>query len=167
MKLTEAKLKELILEIMTEPQLPADFPTEYLEKLRSLTYSNNPEDLNSANSLFASLGYEGLTGNYFLDMEEYKKPAEFERMGQETADMFEPDLNQYGFRSTKDEYDSRDIERADYNATRAMIRRAEKALGPDASFKAKQDYLQRLDKRYRSTRSPNEKPKDKKKGWTK
>ena len=71
MRLTEAKLKELILEIMTVPQLPADFPTEYLEKLRSLTYSNNPEDLNNANSLFASLGYEGLTGNYFLDMEEY------------------------------------------------------------------------------------------------
>lgn len=159
MKLTEAKLKELILEIMTKPQLPADFPSEHLEKLKSLTYSNNPEDLNSANSLFAALGYEGLTGNYFLDMEEYENPAEFERRGQETADMFEPDLNQYGFRYPKDEYDSRDIGYADDRAQRAMIRRAEKALGPDASFKAKQAYLQRLDKRYRSTRNPNEKPK--------
>ena len=79
MKLTESKLKELILEIMTKPQLPADFPSEHLEKLRLLTYSNNPEDLNHANSLFAALGYEGVTGNYFLDMEEYKNPAEFER----------------------------------------------------------------------------------------
>ena len=143
---------------MTEPQLPADFPAEYLEKLRSLTYSNNPEDLNSANSLFAAYGYEGITGNYFLDMEEYKNPAEFERRGQATADMFSTYPNS-GYRYPKDEYDSRDIERADYNARQAMFRKAEKALGPDASFKAKQDYLQRLDKRYRSTRNPNEKPK--------
>ena len=168
MRLTEAKLKELILEIMTVPQLPADFPTEYLEKLRSLTYSNNPEDLNNANSLFASLGYEGLTGNYFLDMEEYENPAEFERMGQKTADMLEP-VGDHGYRHPKDEYDDRYIERADYNATRAMIRKAEKALGPDASFKAKQDYLQKLDKRYRSTRNPNDRSPRTigKRGWAK
>ena len=163
MKLTEAKLKELILEIMTKPQLPADFPSEHLEKLKSLTYSNNPEDLNSANSLFAALGYEGITGNYFLDMEEYENPVEFERRGQATADMFSPDpehrADGKSYRFPKDEYDSRDIDRADDSAQRAMIRRAEKALGPDASFKAKQAYLRKLDKRYRSTRNPNEKPK--------
>ena len=158
MKLTESKLKELILEVMTFPQLPADFPSEHLEKLRLLTYSDNPEDLNAANSLFAALGYEGITGNYFLDLEEYENPAEFERMGQATADMLSTDVDG-GYRYPKDGYDGDDIGYADNRAQRAMIRRAEKALGPDASFKAKQAYLQRLDKRYRSTRNPNEKPK--------
>ena len=89
MKLTEAKLKQMIMEVAfpKKPELPKDFPMQHLDKLKELTYEsdrhNNPEKSDEyrkqAAELFAALGYKSPpslrnpTGNYFLDMKAYEK----------------------------------------------------------------------------------------------
>lgn len=89
MKLTEAKLKQMIMEIAfpKKPELPKDFPMQHLDKLRVMTYEGDrhndaeksDEYREQAAELFAALGYksppslQNPTGNYFLDTKVYEK----------------------------------------------------------------------------------------------
>ena len=70
MKLTEAKLKKLIVEVINEgkamPKPPAGFPMDKIEKINNLINSDMEGDVDQAHSIMSALGAESYVPDYIL-----------------------------------------------------------------------------------------------------
>ena len=84
MKLTEEKLKQLIVEVMSEHLTkvdpPKDIPPEFLDKIHSLIDSGDPEYINQAQSFIDALGGDP---NYVRNYIEYPEVGDMEKLGNE------------------------------------------------------------------------------------
>ena len=159
MKLTESKLKQMIKEeletVLNEINIAPDPNTKIPITDKQLGKVHNTiekGDLEQAQSFIDA--FEG-DPDYVQKYVEYNRPAEFERMGQDTADMFHPMVKgPYGstYRKVKDEYSFDDIMASDLAASRKMSDRAKEELGPGADMTDIYNKIDALKKRYRSGR---------------
>ena len=91
MKLTESKLKELIVEVLSEartmPEPPKGLTPEQLDKVHSLIMSGDQESLNTAQAFIDAFGGDP---NYVDQFVEYNQVGDLEKLGNQVADMYEP-----------------------------------------------------------------------------
>jgi hypothetical protein len=91
MKLTEAKLKQIIVEVLSEvrtmPEPPEGLSPEQLEKVHSLIMSGDQESLNTAQAFIDAFGGDP---NYVDQFVEYNQVGDLEKLGNQVADMYEP-----------------------------------------------------------------------------
>ena len=91
MKLTESKLKQLIVEVLSEvrtmPEPPEGLTPEQLEKVHSLIMSGDQESLNTAQAFIDAFGGDP---NYVDQFVEYNQVGDLEKLGNQVADMYEP-----------------------------------------------------------------------------
>ncbi len=81
MKLTESKLKQLIVEVMNEVRVAPDYDyfatDDQITKIRSLLDSGNPESINMAKSILDALG---ASPRYFDDYMRNQEVGEVEKL---------------------------------------------------------------------------------------
>ena len=81
MKLTESKLKQLIVEVMNEVRVAPDYDyfatDDQIVKIRSLLDSGNPESINMAKSILDALG---ASPRYFDDYMRNQEVGEVEKL---------------------------------------------------------------------------------------
>jgi hypothetical protein len=91
MKLTEPKLKQMIVEVINEvrtmPEPPEGLSPEQLEKVHSLIMSGDQESLNTAQAFIDAFGGNP---NYVDQFVEYNQVGDLEKLGNQVADMYEP-----------------------------------------------------------------------------
>ena len=159
MKLTKETLKTIIKEeletvlneinIAPNPNTKIPITDKQLGKIHDTIEKG---DLEQAQAFIDA--FEG-DPDYVQKYIEYNRPAEFERMGQATADMYHPMVKgPYGstYRKLKDEYSFEDIMASDLAANKKMIDRTRKELGPNADKADIRKKIDALMKRYRSGR---------------
>ena len=90
MKLTEAKLKKLIVEVLNEvrtlPEMPM-FTRNQLDKLHTLIDSGDESYINMARSIIDGKGGDP---NYVDQYIAYQEVGDIEKLGNQVADMYEP-----------------------------------------------------------------------------
>jgi hypothetical protein len=138
MKLTEAKLKQLIREeleaVMNEVNIAPDPNTKIPitdKQLGKIHAAIEKGDLEQA-QLFID-AFEG-DPDYVQKYIEYGRPMEFERLGQSASDMFKPrDSAEINYRVLKPEYSFSDVNKFNDEAYKLAKQRAKEMLPPDAS----------------------------------
>jgi len=90
MKLTESKLKELIVEVLNEirvrPTPPEALTPEQLDKIHELILSGNEENMNMAQSLIDGFGGDP---NYVENYIEYETTGDLEKLGNKHAELYD------------------------------------------------------------------------------
>ena len=70
MQLTKEKLKQLIVEVLSEgkamPKPPAGFPMDKIDKINNLINSNTEGDVDQAHSIMSAFGAESYVPDYIL-----------------------------------------------------------------------------------------------------
>ena len=90
MKLTESKLKELIVEVLSEvrvrPTPPKGITPDQLDKIHELILSGNEENINMAQSLIDA--FKG-DPNYAENYIEYEEVGDLEKLGNKHAELYD------------------------------------------------------------------------------
>ena len=90
MKLTEAKLKQLIVEVMTEvrvrPTPPKGLTQDQLDKIHELILSGDEESINMAQSLIDGFGGDP---NYAESFYQYETTGDLEKLGNKRAELYD------------------------------------------------------------------------------
>ena len=90
MKLTEAKLKQLIVEVMTEvrvrPTPPEGLTQDQLDKIHKLILSGDEENINMAQSLIDGFGGDP---NYAESFYQYETTGDLEKLGNKHAELYD------------------------------------------------------------------------------
>jgi hypothetical protein len=88
MKLTQSKLKQLIVEVINEarvyPTPPEGISPKQLDKIHELILSGNEENMNMAQSLIDGFGGDP---NYVENYLEYERVGDIEKLGTKAADL--------------------------------------------------------------------------------
>ena len=91
MKLTESKLKQLIVEVINEvrlaPEPPKVLSSEELSKIHDLINSGDESYINMAKSIIDGKGGDP---NYVDQYISYQEVGDLEKLGNQVADMYEP-----------------------------------------------------------------------------
>lgn len=155
MRITRKQLRRLINEAINEhrikPALPGHISADHTSKIHSLIDDGSHDQ---AQSFIDALGGQA---DYVDDYIEYGEVGDMEKLGNETADLFEPmDLDSIeGFppREFKPGYDHGDMFHLDYKATELAGAKREKARAGGMSGSEAEDVYNTHIERYFGNRN--------------